>query len=172
MKTEVVEVDKVLASRFSLLPLSPSLFQKRINGPDVRIHVVGSNIFAIKITFKGVDYRFPGRFEKGLYGNINIPINIQINCFDYCNTNMLSFAGFDFKICNDTGIWYVLEANPMPGYDMYDRRLGGAISSSLLSLLSSDFSSMNDDKQKPSTPFVSKSRRYIINPLNSHASTK
>ncbi|MFF4040284.1 hypothetical protein [Streptomyces sp. NPDC001816] len=45
-----------------------------------------------------------------------------------------AFAGWDFKVAGD-GTYWCLEVNPMPAYDWYDRRLGGAISASLLGLL-------------------------------------
>ena len=167
MKTEVVAVDAVLASQFFLLPASPSLFQKKISGRDVRVHVVGREIFAVQIGFQGVDYRFPGNHDKPEYKNIEIPVSIRLSCFTYCTSHRLPFAGFDFKLCHNTGAWYVLEANPMPGYDMYDRRLGGAISSSLLSLLTAGFSPATKEVEVSSSPFVAKSRRHIINPLTS-----
>ncbi|MEA5598763.1 hypothetical protein [Rivularia sp. UHCC 0363] len=46
----------------------------------------------------------------------------------------LIFAGWDFKVTDDNQYW-CLEANPMPGYDGYDLRLGGCITDSLLKLL-------------------------------------
>ncbi|MGW2706055.1 hypothetical protein [Streptomyces sp. NPDC001340] len=43
----------------------------------------------------------------------------------------MAFAGWDFKVAGD-GTYWCLEVNPVPAYD---RRLGGAISASLLGLL-------------------------------------
>ncbi len=47
----------------------------------------------------------------------------------------LVFAGWDFKVSSEDGRVWCLEANPMPGYDGYDRRLGGAVTASLLKCL-------------------------------------
>ena len=51
----------------------------------------------------------------------------------FCSAERLLFAGFDFK-CNEEK-WYVLEANPMPGYDFFDRKCQNRISKKLLQLL-------------------------------------
>ncbi|MFC7646021.1 hypothetical protein ACFQX6_39555 [Streptosporangium lutulentum] len=49
----------------------------------------------------------------------------------------MSFAGWDFKR-DPQGVHWCLEVNPMPGYDWYDRRAGGAISESLVGLLTGE----------------------------------
>jgi len=61
---------------------------------------------------------------------------LQLQCISWARANDLLFAGFDFKICGKTGGWFLLEVNPMPGYDMFDRYLAGAISTALGDLLS------------------------------------
>jgi len=48
----------------------------------------------------------------------------------------LLLAGWDFKVDSDGRAW-CLEANAMPGYSSYDRRLGGSISNEILRLMGS-----------------------------------
>ena len=48
------------------------------------------------------------------------------------------FLGFDFRISQDTKQWMLLEANPMPGFDFYDRLSEGKISALLAGLLSGE----------------------------------
>ena len=48
----------------------------------------------------------------------------------------LLLAGWDFKLDADGRAW-CLEANAMPGYSSYDRRLGGSISKEVLRLMGS-----------------------------------
>jgi glutathione synthase/RimK-type ligase-like ATP-grasp enzyme len=66
---------------------------------------------------------------------ITVPDDIVEHCRAYQVMSGLTFLGFDFMVTAD-GEYFALEANPLPGYDSYDRRLGYTISDALLSLLS------------------------------------
>jgi hypothetical protein len=70
------------------------------------------------------------------------------------------FVGFDFKICEQTGSWVVLEANPMPGYDMFDKHLGGAISAALGEFLCG--SRCNRELPAQSESYITLDRRHSI----------
>ena len=117
-------MDGALWERLNHLRDSPSLFQRRIIGPDVRIHVVGSEIFPEMIISKNLDYRYPQKDTPNVYYDCDVPTDIRQRCLAYCKMRGLMFAGFDFKIDERNGCWYVLEANPRPGYEFYDRRQG------------------------------------------------
>ena len=52
----------------------------------------------------------------------------------YTKSTGLCFVGADFRTGPNME-WVVLEVNPMPGYDSYDRRAGGEISTELLRTL-------------------------------------
>ena len=117
----------------------PSLLQKQVIGSDVRIHSVGSKMFAVKILTDAVDYRYhtsQGSFKK-MTPLINIPDRIKHFVLDYTTKRNIIIAGFDFKVSKN-GKWYCLEMNPMPGYDGYDEVLEGVISNSLLNFLLSN----------------------------------
>jgi glutathione synthase/RimK-type ligase-like ATP-grasp enzyme len=111
---------------------APVLFQQRIVGPDVRVHVVGEHIFAERINSTGIDYRYAC---KRTFAAMSIPPTIATLCITFTRDNGLIFAGFDFKIDRGTGEFFCLEANPMPGYEGYDFRLGGVISDALFNEL-------------------------------------
>jgi hypothetical protein len=108
----------------------PVHLQRRIFGLDARLHVVGGDVQAELIRSDAVDYRTSeARFET-----FTPPDDIVRAVVATTQSFGLEFAGWDFKI-DEKGQFWCLEANPMPGYDSYDRRSGGAITNSLVERL-------------------------------------
>lgn len=112
----------------------PIQLQRRIIGEDLRVHVVGSQAFAERISTVAVDYRRSAN-DTVTFTPHDLPEELAARMVETTATFGLSFAGWDFKVTPD-GLYWCLEANPMPGYDSYDRRADGAISEALLGLLS------------------------------------
>ncbi len=117
--------------RLERLTCCPVLFQRYIEGPDVRVHVVGERCFALGIESSTTDYRYAPAEDRH-YSRWEVPEDISSACRAFMAWDGVSFAGIDFKVERRTGRWYVLESNPMPGYEGYDRRLNHAISDALL----------------------------------------
>lgn len=117
------------ADRLDRLHAGPVLFQELIDGPDVRIHVVGSELFAEQIWSEAIDYRTT---RGNCFSEVaEIPDRVRTGALAVQRWSGVPFLGIDFKIDPGTGEWFFLEANPMPGYDGYDRRAGGRISSAI-----------------------------------------
>ncbi len=110
----------------------PIHLQRYISGPDVRAHVVAGAVHAERIEGDGVDYRA----SKGelRFAAHQLPAYLAQLIIDTTAAMGLVMAGWDFKI-DEEGNYWCLEANPMPGYDGYDRRLGGVITDALLAVL-------------------------------------
>jgi hypothetical protein len=161
-------LDPELWERLHLLTNCPSLFQRRIVGPDVRVHVVGGQLFAEKIVSQSIDYRFHRGDTPNAYSDCDVPADICRLCLAYCEMRGLLLAGFDFKINDYDGNWYALEANPRPGFEAFDRRQGYQISKALLSLLSDGVTKAESGKHQSSfasgsnDAFISESRRPPI----------
>ena len=111
--------------RLALLPNCPVLFQERISGPDVRVHVIGERCVGVLIDSPEPDYR---RARDNRFSQIELPPEIAAGCAVLTQASGKPFLGVDFKIQRQSGDWFFLEANPQPGYDYYDVRAGGAIS--------------------------------------------
>ncbi|MGV9386483.1 ATP-grasp domain-containing protein [Nonomuraea sp. NPDC003707] len=111
----------------------PVHLQRYIAGADVRAHVVGTRVHAEEIVSSGVDYRAAPR-EQVAFTPCELPASLAARMTVCTRDFGMAFAGWDFKVAGD-GVYWCLEVNPMPGYDWYDRRLGGAITASLLGLL-------------------------------------
>jgi glutathione synthase/RimK-type ligase-like ATP-grasp enzyme len=132
-KTWATVYDRELhEARLSRLESCPVLFQERIVGPDVRVHVVGQAAFAEQISSPSVDYRIA---EKNVYEPIELPDAIKDGAIRLATACRLPMLGIDFKIQNTTGEWFFLEANSMPAYHFYDRRAGGVIAAAVIEWL-------------------------------------
>ncbi|MGH3379377.1 MAG: ATP-grasp domain-containing protein [Actinoallomurus sp.] len=109
----------------------PVHLQRLVRGVDVRAHVVGDRVYAERIVSTAVDYRDDDDAEFSAY---ELPPELANLVTGHTAELGMSFAGWDFKVGAD-GTHWCLEVNPMPAYDWYDRRTGGAITASLLGLL-------------------------------------
>jgi len=131
-RTKVETLTDAHLAELEQLYYCPSQFQELIRGYNVRVHVVGVNCIAVKIMSPDIDYRYS--LSKNSYNEIAVPEKIGERCISYCRHENLNFAGFDF-IVDEADCWYVLEVNPMPGYEFYDRNIGNRISALLKDLL-------------------------------------
>ena len=105
----------------------PVHLQRFVNGDDVRAHVIGNRVIAVRIRSDGPDYRLDhtASFEPcSLSDDLTARLRHASSRFG------LTFAGWDLRI-NDCDCW-VLEVNPMPGYSFYDTRLDGSITRALI----------------------------------------
>lgn len=113
----------------------PVHLQRYIAGNDVRVHVCGTRIHAQEIEAPAVvDYRIADAANIRMT-DCDLPAVLAEQVVTSTRDAGMLLAGWDLKVDSD-GTYWVLETNPMPGYDWYDRKLGGAVTASLLDLLS------------------------------------
>lgn len=110
----------------------PIHLQRPIRGYDVRAHVVGEEIYSERIECESIDYRDSGADAR--HSLTQLPRWLMSKLITASRAMGLAFTGWDFKV-DANGTYWCLEANPMPGYDVYDRRAGGAISGAILRFL-------------------------------------
>ena len=135
-KTRTVALDDALLERVGTLGNCPSLFQHRVYGADVRIHWVDGLLLAERIESARVDYRFAEHpADPARHIICDVPDDVARLCHEYCKTQNLRLAGFDFKITVDKEEWVILEVNPMPGFESYDRRQYNRVSKAVLNSL-------------------------------------
>jgi glutathione synthase/RimK-type ligase-like ATP-grasp enzyme len=109
--------------------------QEYVNGTDVRVHVLGEEVFACTIESDAVDYRYPmAQLEEPKIAACDLPGEIALRCVELTRMLGLSFAGIDLRHTVD-GRWVCFEANPSPGYTFYEQATGAQITKALRDLL-------------------------------------
>lgn len=114
----------------------PTQFQARVPGTDVRVHVVGDEIFATRVRTEAVDYRYARR--DGLEASMEpatLPFDVEERCRSLSKRLDLPLCGIDLRETPD-GKWYCFEANPSPAFSYYEDHTGQPISDSIVRYLS------------------------------------
>jgi glutathione synthase/RimK-type ligase-like ATP-grasp enzyme len=119
-------------SLHSAARLGPVHIQECVEGTDLRVHVVDEQALGLQVISDSFDYRRGGASNR--YQSYQLASSLEEILVAATHAMGLSFAGWDFKLDSEGRAW-CLEANPMPGYASYDRRLDGAITSALVSFL-------------------------------------
>jgi glutathione synthase/RimK-type ligase-like ATP-grasp enzyme len=106
--------------RLGSLRACPVQFQTWVPGTDVRVHVVGNEVFATAITTTATDYRYataqvdePAHLEA-----YELDDEVAERCRELTADLRLEFAGIDLKITPD-GEVYCFEVNPSPAYTYF-----------------------------------------------------
>jgi glutathione synthase/RimK-type ligase-like ATP-grasp enzyme len=133
IRSRVIEYKptKVLIDQVSHEPV---LFQKLIEGSNIRVHVVGNKVIPVKIKASEIDYRYDcdenRKFEESV-----LPNHIIKECLDISEQTRLTFCGIDLIQSGDQ--YYLLEVNPAPGYSYFETQIESKnISKALLEVLS------------------------------------
>jgi glutathione synthase/RimK-type ligase-like ATP-grasp enzyme len=136
IRSIVRRLDEPGAQRLDAVALLPTQFQGCVAGVDVRVHVVGSVVFATEIHSSAVDYRYAHR--DGLHVDLT-PVrlcdDVEQRCVGLAATLDLPLCGIDLRRTPD-GRYVCFEVNPMPGFSYYEAETGAPISSALVDLLS------------------------------------
>lgn len=113
----------------------PTQFQQLVEGDDVRVHVVGGEVFATRIRSSAADYRYAGR--DGLDADLSatdLPDEVSQRSVDLAAALGLPFVGIDLRETPD-GRFVCFEANPMPGYSYFQAHTGQPISEAVVRFL-------------------------------------
>ena len=110
----------------------PVHLQRLITGMDYRVHVIGDRTVTVRIESDAVDYR-AGR-NCPWYEPSCIPADLESTLIRVTARMGITFAGWDLKL-DRSGRYWVLEANLMPAYRLYDLKCDRAITEALLEVL-------------------------------------
>lgn len=132
----VCELDMWWKKRRRHLVTAPILLQQKLPGPNVRVHVVGNEINAVRIESDVVDYRYAKRCGKQsmLYPE-KLAQDIRSRCIALTRNLGLIFSGIDL-IYDHKGTLHCLEVNPSPGYSYFEDNNDQRISRALAQCLS------------------------------------
>ncbi|GEM86474.1 ATP-grasp domain-containing protein [Meiothermus granaticius] len=131
-------VRKLTPSDLERLPLlrhGAVQFQRFLPGDNVRVHLVGDEVFATRVRSEAVDYRYARR--QGHTAEMeptHLPDSVAEACLRLAQATGLVLAGIDLKQTPDE-VWYCFEINPCPGFAYYEQHTGQPISAALAELL-------------------------------------
>ncbi|HEY3595400.1 MAG TPA: hypothetical protein VGL13_16045 [Polyangiaceae bacterium] len=116
----------------------PTQFQKRIPGVDYRVHVVGTDVFAVRVESDATDYRYAARSGKKLsLAPATLPSDVSQRCIDVTRALGLLLSGIDLRRTPE-GEWYAFEVNPSPCFTYYEEEVGQPLTARVASLLADD----------------------------------
>ncbi|HEY3477005.1 MAG TPA: hypothetical protein VGK56_20470, partial [Anaerolineales bacterium] len=98
----------------------PTQFQVYVEGTNVRVHVVGTKVFATMIVTEATDYRYAS--QSGSHTElrtVELDDDLAERCVRLAHALKLPFAGIDLKITPDDQV-YCFEVNPSPGFSYYE----------------------------------------------------
>jgi glutathione synthase/RimK-type ligase-like ATP-grasp enzyme len=117
----------------------PAQFQAYIEGQDVRVHVIGAEVFATAIESGATDYRY-ARQQMGMPAQLtalDLSDEVAEKCVYLAQGLGLVFAGIDLKFTPE-GRVYCFEVNPCPGFSYYEANTGQPIALAVARYLSGD----------------------------------
>lgn len=123
----------------------PTQFQGFVEGCNVRVHVVGTKVFATAVSTDATDYRYGGQTELQ---EVELPDEIAERCVKLSQALGLAVSGIDLKITPDNRV-FCFEVNPSPAFAYYEANTGQPIAQAIARYLAG----FND------TPFVVRSSR-------------
>ena len=121
----------------------PTEFQAYVPGTDVRVHVVGAEVFATRIVSAAVDSRYAQ--QDGLdvtMEPITLSDEVEVRCRELSRNLELPFCGIDLRVTPD-GQYYCFEVDPSPVFSDYQEGSGQPIAHALVSYLAGRQSSVS-----------------------------
>jgi glutathione synthase/RimK-type ligase-like ATP-grasp enzyme len=134
VRSIVAPLGEQSATKMESLRNLATQFQRKIDGFNVRVHVVGREVFATQILTTATDYRYAQ--QEGVSMRMRpyeMTVDLSRRCVELARHFELDFAGIDLMVSED-GV-YCLEVNPCPGYSYYQHATGQPISDALASYL-------------------------------------
>jgi glutathione synthase/RimK-type ligase-like ATP-grasp enzyme len=114
----------------------PTQFQEHVPGEDVRVHVVGEEIYATRVRSGADDYRYASCAGAAPeLAATEVPSAVAARCLAATRGLGLHVAGLDLRHAPDDR-WICFEANPSPAFTFYERATGQPIADAIARLLS------------------------------------
>lgn len=135
IRSIVRELDESALSRLERVRDLPTQFQARVDGDDVRVHVVGDRLFPTRITTTAVDYRYAARDgAETRHEAVDLPTDVAGACVALAADLELPLAGIDLRI-DTAGRATCFEVNPMPAYSWFEEQSGQPIAAAIAEYL-------------------------------------
>ena len=116
----------------------PVQFQAYVDGVDVRVHVIGDEVFATRVSSRATDYRYAatGGGEPARLEAVDLDDEIAERCVELTRRLGMEFTGLDLRL-TEAGEVVCFEANPCPAYAYYEGHTGQPIAAAVARHLAS-----------------------------------
>lgn len=123
------------AERLKDITWCPTQFQEYIPGNDIRVHVIGEQVFACEIISAADDFRYiPFSETAPSIKNIGLPEDLAESCKKLTASLNLHIAGIDLRRTPEN-VWYCFEVNPCPGFSFFQEATHHPIDEAIAQLL-------------------------------------
>lgn len=128
-------LDEAGLERLEDVANAPTQFQAYVPGFDVRVHVVGQEVFASEVKSAAHDYRYASLSGDDVeLAATTVPTEISDRCRIMVAGMGLAVAGVDLR-CTPDGRWFCFEVNPSPAFVYYEEATGQPIGQAIAHLL-------------------------------------
>jgi glutathione synthase/RimK-type ligase-like ATP-grasp enzyme len=106
--------------RLPLLESCPTQLQEYLPGDDIRVHVIGERVYAVRIQCDAVDYRYAG--QEGYARTMvpaKLPEDVKNKCIRLTKEFGLAMSGIDLRE-TPAGEYYCFEVNTSPAFPFYE----------------------------------------------------
>lgn len=118
VRSKVVSKEEYGNWDFNNLNNLPTLFQEKINGKDIRVHVCQNNLWSLLVDSKdSIDYRYASK-ESIRYKNISLPETVVEFCKTVAELEQNRLIGIDLMLSEHE--YFCLESNPGPGWSTFN----------------------------------------------------
>jgi glutathione synthase/RimK-type ligase-like ATP-grasp enzyme len=121
--------------RLVLLEKCPTQFQEFLSGDNIRVHVIGERLFAVRIQCEAIDYRYAG--QEGYSRTMvpaTLPEDVASKCIRLTKELGLAMSGIDLKETS-MGEYFCFEINASPAFPFYESAAQPVIADALAEFL-------------------------------------
>lgn len=123
--------DPIDHNQWRALSLCPVTIQEEIVGTNIRVFVIGDEVYGCEVLTEHIDFRDD---QQPIIRAVEIPAEIQANSIRVARKLSLLWTGIDYRLTPD-GRYYFLEANPSPMFLGFQARSGLPLAERLAALL-------------------------------------
>ena len=135
IRSIVATLDAGSEARLEDVRGGPVQLQEYVAGLDVRVHVVGEQLFSCSVQSQATDYRYAAAAgATAELADFDLPEDVGRRIVTLVKGMDLLVAGVDLRRTPD-GPWVCFEVNPSPGFPWYEDATGHPIAESIAKML-------------------------------------
>jgi hypothetical protein len=110
----------------------PTQFQAFVEGTNVRVHVVGEEVFATAVNSDATDYRYAAQQsgKDAELREVELSDELSGQCVRLSQSMGLAFSGIDLKVTSADEV-FCFEVNPSPAFSYYELNTGQPIAAAV-----------------------------------------